>query len=148
MNHKLRGVLFTNAKQKITYKSSVINSSQENEAKPFYNKSDLCDLDLWSKEHKIIRGKALTKTNKYDSVNYKTSVVNSSQDNEVKPLLYKSDPSDLDLWPNYLNVNMGHVSIKTNQHVKYEIFVINSSQDNDQKACVHIFTSDPCDLDL
>ena len=43
---------------------------------------------------------------------------------------------------------MGQIFIKTNQHVKYESYVINSSQDNDQNACVHIFTSDPCDLDL
>jgi len=65
-----------------------------------------------------------------------------------KPLFYKSDYSDLDFWPNKLNVNMGHVSIKNNQHVKYESYVINSSQDNKQKAYVHIFTSDICDLHL
>ena len=43
---------------------------------------------------------------------------------------------------------MGHVSIKTNQHVKYESYVIKSSQDKEQKQCVHFFTCDPCDLDL
>jgi len=43
---------------------------------------------------------------------------------------------------------MGHVFIKTNQHVKYESYVINSSKNNEQKPCVHFFTSDPCDLDL
>jgi len=52
---------------------------------------------------------------------------------------FTSDPSDLDLWPNNINANTGHVSIKTNQHVKYESYAINSSQDNNQKACVHIF---------
>jgi len=111
----------------------------------FFYKSDLCDLDLWPKEHIINRGQALTKTNKH--VKYKTYVI-SSQDNEGKPLLYKSDPSDLDYWPNSPNVNIGYVSIKPNQHVKYESYVINSSQDNEPKPCVVFFTSDPCDLDL
>jgi len=81
------------------------------------------------KNTKINRGQDLTKSNKY--VLIKSSVVNSSQDNEAKPLFYKRNPSDLDLWLNNLNVNMGLVSIKTNQHVKYESYVINSSQDND-----------------
>ena len=87
--------------------------------KYFFYKSDLCDLDLWPKEHKINRGQAPSKTNKH--VKYETSVVNSSQDNKSsqhnkgKPLFYKGDPSDLDLYN--LNVNIGHVSIKSNQHV-------------------------------
>jgi len=60
----------------------------------FY-KSDICDFDLSPKEHTIYKGQALTNTNKY--VKYETFVVNSSQDNEGRPLFYKSDPSDLDL---------------------------------------------------
>jgi len=36
---------------------------------------------------------------------------------------------------------MGHVSMKTNQHVKYESYVKNSSQDNEQKPCEHFFTN-------
>jgi len=46
---------------------------------------------------------------------------------------YKSDPSDLDLLPNYFNVNRGLVLTKTIQYVKYESPVINSFQDNDRK---------------
>ena len=38
---------------------------------------------------------------------------------------------------------MGHVSTKTNQHVKYESSVINSSQDNEQKPYFTLFTCDP-----
>jgi len=38
--------------------------------------SELCDLDLRTKEHEINRGQALTKTNKH--VKYETSVINSS----------------------------------------------------------------------
>ena len=86
--------------------------------KHLFKKKDLCDLDFWPK------GQALTKTNKH--VKYETSVVNSSQDNEGKPLFYKSDPSDLDRWPNNPNDSMGHVSIKTKQHMKYKSYVINS----------------------
>jgi len=53
--------------------------------------------------------------------------------------IYKSEPSDLDLWTNNLNVNIGHVSLKINQYLKYESYVITSSQDNEQKACEHNF---------
>ena len=34
---------------------------------------------------------------------------------------------------------MGHVSIKTNQHVKYGSFVMKSAQDNEKKPCVFYF---------
>jgi len=55
-------------------------------------------------------------TNKH--VKYVIYVINSYQDNKGKSLFYKNDPYDLDLWSNNPNVGMGHVSIKTNQHVK------------------------------
>jgi len=32
---------------------------------------------------------------------------------------------------------MGHVSIRTNQHVKYESSVIKKSQENEGKPCLH-----------
>ena len=112
----------------------------------FYKSNLFCDLVYWPKEHKINRVQALTKTDKH--VKYETSVINSSQDNERKPLFYKSDPSDLDLWPYNPNANVGHVSIKIIQHVKNESSVINSSQDNERKQCVHIFTSYPIDLNI
>jgi len=65
-----RGLVLTKPNQNIIYKSSVINSSQENEEKPFFYKSDLCDPDLWSKENKNHRGQALTKTNTYVNMKY------------------------------------------------------------------------------
>jgi len=61
---------------------------------------------------------------------------------------YKSDLSDLDLYSNLLNVNRGHVSIKTNQHVNYKRSAIKSAQYNEWAPFLHFSTGDPCDLDL
>ena len=45
---------------------------------------------------------------------------------------------------------MGHVSTKTNQHVKYQSSVIKSAYYNERQSCLHVvvFTNNPFDLDL
>ena len=76
-------------------------------------------------------------------VKYETSLVNSSKDNGGKPLFYKRDPSNLDLWPhNNLRTCLYH------DRSLCEILKLNSYQDNDQKASVHICNNNPCDLEL
>jgi len=63
----------------------------------FYVCSQVTLVTLTFNLSKINRGHVLTKTNQ--KVDYKSSVINNSQENELKTFFYKSDPCDLHLWP-------------------------------------------------
>jgi len=82
--HKIdRGQALTKTTRHVKYETSVINSSQDNEGKPFFTKSDFSDLDFWPINPNNNMGHVTIKTNLH--VKYESFVINSSQDNEQKP---------------------------------------------------------------
>jgi len=78
--------VLTKNNQKITHKSFVISSSQENERKPYFRKVSFLTLtfDLKNTKYRNVKPSARSMY-----VKYETYVVYSSKDNEGQPLFYK-----------------------------------------------------------
>ena len=109
----------------------TVLKSQYNEGTTFFTKVILLTLTSLLN---VNRDHVSIKTIQH--VKYKSSVINSSQNNKrnsVLSIFYKSDHCDLDRWPRELKIHKGLVLIKTNQHVKYKSYIIKSFQDNDRK---------------